>query len=139
MSSLRASSSQSSLSHTHKHHEKLICTVVLELLFFIFKLNTCTKMRLEPRTWALGRPSLPLELDLGLTCNGVVTFTCCKGLCVSILFHFQVWILWWMLAKIWKCQCLEVLYWPFWLFTPHSPYWESGLSRALYGLFTLFS
>lgn len=39
----------------------------------------------------------------------------------------QVWILWRMLKKIWKCKCMEVLYGSFWLSSSYCPYWESGL------------
>jgi hypothetical protein len=38
----------------------------------------------------------------------------------------QVWLLWWVLKKIWKCKCMETLYRLVWLFASHSSHRKPG-------------
>lgn len=54
------------------------------------------------------------------------------------LFKHQVWVLWWMLEKVWKRQCLEVFHWSFWLPAADSTDWESGLRCNYENIFAQF-
>jgi len=46
--------------------------------------------------------------------------------------HSSVWLLWWMFAKIWKCQCVEIFYWSVWLPATDSTSWWTGFTLLFY-------
>jgi len=41
--------------------------------------------------------------------------------------HPSLWLLWWVLAEIWKCKCVEIFYWSVWLSATDSSSWWTGI------------